>query len=68
MERTASTEDWWTGRLRCQQGVFPSMSPLFLFPERCTQLRGAAKVTMCRRHESGRYSCAVFLSSVVLCF
>jgi hypothetical protein len=58
VERTASTEDWWTGRLRGQQGVFPGMSYslLVVLPSVGTQ---AVKVTMCRRHESGHYSCAV---------
>ena len=31
VERTASTEDWWTGWLRGQQGVFPGMSPSSCF-------------------------------------
>jgi hypothetical protein len=29
VERTASAEDWWTGRLNGEQGVFPGMSPCF---------------------------------------
>jgi amphiphysin len=28
VERGASAEDWWTGRVHGQQGVFPGMCPL----------------------------------------
>ena len=30
VERTESTEDWWTGRLNGVQGVFPGM---YIFPQ-----------------------------------
>ena len=30
VERTGSTEDWWTGRLNGVQGVFPGM---YIFPQ-----------------------------------
>lgn len=31
VERTESAEDWWTGRLNGQQGVFPGMSSFHIF-------------------------------------
>lgn len=43
VERTQNTEDWWTGKLNGQQGVFPGM---FTCLQYCCKVADVSKATM----------------------